>query len=54
MLGYNINLQTCVAFPYTYTNNKISERECKQPLLKLHPKKPLRNKPHQGGERLLC
>ena len=52
--GYKINIQKLVAF--LYTNNEISERECKnQYLLKLHQKnKILRNKPDQGGERLLC
>ena len=49
--GYKINKQKPVAF--LYTNNQISERECKQSLLKLL-QKILRNKSHQGGERLIC
>ena len=51
--GYKINIQKSVAF--LYTNNEISERECKQSLLKSQEKnRILRNKPHQGGERLIC
>ena len=51
--GYKINIQKSVAFPYT--NNEVSEKECKQSLLKLQQKiKILRSKPDQGGERLIC
>ena len=50
--GYKINIQKSVAF--LYTNNEVSERQCKQSLLKLQQKiKILRNKPHQGCERLI-
>ena len=38
--GYKINIQKLVAF--FYTNNEISERECKkQSLLEMHPKRYL-------------
>ena len=56
--GYKINIQKLVAF--LYTNNEISERECKKTIpFKIIPKKPTknktkaRNKPDQGGERLV-
>ena len=54
VLGYKINIQKLVAF--LYTNYEISERECKkQYLLKshTHKNKISRNKPDQGGERLI-
>ena len=35
--GYKINIQKSVAF--LYTNNEISERECKQSLSKIHQKR---------------
>ena len=53
--GYKINIQKSVAF--LYTNNEISERECKkQYLLKSYQikNKILRNKPDQGDERIIC
>ena len=50
--GCKINIQKSVAF--LYINNEVSERECKQSLLKLQQKiKILWNKPHQGCERLI-
>ena len=53
---YKINIQKSVAF--LYANNEISEKESeKQYVLKLHQKnknKIHRNKPDQGGERLIC
>ena len=37
--GYKINIQKSVAF--LYTNNEISEKECKKPISsKIAPKKP--------------
>ena len=53
--GYKSNIQKLVAF--LYTSNEISERECKKTIrFKITPKKKkiLRNKPDQGGERLIC
>ena len=53
--GYKFNIQKLVAF--LYTNNEISEKECKQTIpFKIASKKYkiLRNKPHQGSERLIC
>ena len=38
--GYNINIQKSVVF--LYTDNEISERECKQSLLKLHTKNKMK------------
>ena len=52
---YNINIQKSAVF--LHTNNEISERESKRNShLKSHPKKRKisRNKPNQGGERLIC
>ena len=54
--GYKINIQKSVAF--LYTNNEISEKECKKQYLskitlKTKTKKKPRNKPDQGGERLI-
>ena len=52
--GYKINIQKLVEF--LYTNNEISERECKNKIpFKIAPpqNKILRNKPDQGGERLI-
>ena len=50
--GCKINIQKSVAF--LYINNEVSERECKQSLLKLQQKiKILWNKPYQGCERLI-
>ena len=49
-----INIQNSVAF--LYTNNEISERECKQTIpfkITFKKRKILMNKPHQEGERLL-
>ena len=58
LAGYKINIQKLVAF--IYTNNKKSERECKENVTsfkitpKQQPKKPKpRNKPDQGSERLI-
>ena len=51
--GYKISIQKLVAF--LYTNNEISERECKKiiPFKITPPKnKTPRNKPDQGGEKL--
>ena len=51
---YKINTQNSVAF--LYTNNGISERECKQTIpfkIAFKKKKTLMNKPHKGGERLI-
>ena len=51
--GYKIHIQKLVAF--LYTNNQISENECKIIPFKIAPKiKIPRNKPDQGGERLIC
>ena len=53
--GHKINIQKLVAF--LYTNSEISERECKKTIaFKIISKKIkiLRNKPDEGGERLLC
>ena len=52
--GYKINIQKSVAF--LYTNNEIPERESWKKKLKVHQKlinKTPRNKPDQGGERLI-
>ena len=51
---YKINIQNSVAF--LYTNNGISERECKLTIpfkIAFKKKKILMNKPHKGGERLM-
>ena len=55
--GYKINIQKSVAF--LYTNNEISERESEKTIpFKIASIKnqtnTLRNKPDQGGERLIC
>ena len=51
--GYKINTQRFVAF--LYTNNEISEGKSKKKILfKISTrKKKLRNKPNQGGKRLM-
>ena len=51
--GYKIIIHKPIAF--IYTNNEISERECKKKKkpFKITPLKILRNKPDQGGERLI-
>ena len=50
--GYKINIEKLVTF--LYTNNEIPENINKQSFLKL-PKenKILKDKPYQGGERLI-
>ena len=52
--GYKINIKKLDAF--LYTNNEIWERECKKliPFKITPPPKIPRNKPDQGGERLIC
>ena len=53
--GYKINIQKSVTF--LYTNNEILEKEYKNIIpFKIKPWKNQipRNKPHQGGERLIC
>ena len=54
VLGYKIDIQKFVAF--LYTNNKVSESKCKQtiPSKTASKNKILKNKPHQGEERLIC
>ena len=50
--GYKIYIQKSVAF--LYTNNEISERECKKTIpfkFATQKSKNLGNKPQQGGER---
>ena len=52
---YKINIQKSVAC--LYTNDEIAERECKEnnTFKKITSKNEiLRNKPDQGGERLIC
>ena len=50
--GYKINIQKSVAF--MYTNNEILEKKYKNiKPFKFSPK-ILKNKPDQGGERLVC
>ena len=52
---YKINIQESVAF--LYSNNEITERECKQTIpfkIASKKKKKLRSEPHQGGKRLIC
>ena len=51
---YKVNIQKSVAF--LHTSKKISERErfFKKSLIKSHAKNVLRNKAHQGDERLIC
>ena len=48
--GYKINIQKSVAFPYT--NNEILEKEYANTItFKIIPP---RDKPDQGGKRLIC
>ena len=53
--GYKINIQKSVAF--LYTNNGILEKEFKNTIpfkIAPPPNQIPRNKPDQGGERLIC
>ena len=51
--GYKINIQKSVAF--LYTNNEILEKEYKNTIpFKIASQKIPRNKPDEGGERLIC
>ena len=53
--GYEINIQKSVA--YLYTKNEILKKKHKNTIpfkISLLPPKSPRNKPDQGGERLIC